>query len=223
MNSIIFAAKCAPQKETLCDIKKAGLEAVELYLSEEFLNDLSGLIQLCKKFSFRYALHAPSDSYNPERLAELAESINAEIVVFHNIYWEGEWKGIIQSFKDIKAKLCIENTYSIHEPLKFMRSYGMHRCLDLEHFQMECCGVYEEEFIRAIKQAAHIHLTGYRYGSESWHTHMHNSARHSLYLLDLLRKANYSGLVVSESRVSSQTYREFKKLNNFYKMWVSKI
>jgi len=62
-------------------------------------------------------------------------------------------------------------------------------CLDLEHLQIECAGFVEESFILFIKQAAHIHLTGYIYGSNLWHAHIHNSPEHGLYLLGLLKKA----------------------------------
>lgn len=217
---IVFAAKSAPIERIFLEIEKAGLKAVEVYLSEEILNSLQKAIKICRKFPFRYALHVPVTGFGSVKLvAELAGKISAEIIVFHNVYWEDEWGAIFKAFKGIKANLCVENTYSVHEPLKFMRRYGMRRCLDLEHMQMECCGFYEEEFIKVIRQASHIHLTGYTYGSQLWHTHIHSSIRHNLYLLNLLKKAGYSGLVVSEARQSLQTYREFKKLNEFYKRW----
>jgi hypothetical protein len=40
-------------------------------------------------------------------------------------------------------------------------------------------------------------------------------------MLDLLKKAGYSGFVVSEARASMQTYSEFKNLHNFYQEWRS--
>lgn len=217
--NIIIAAKCKPKENLFIDIKRAGLEAVELYLSEEVLTNVKRIIELCGRFPFKYAIHAPNDSCNLHKLAELTQAISPKAVVFHNIYWEDEWKLIVKNFKNIQARLCIENTYSIHEPLKFMRRYGMGRCLDLEHLQMECCGIYEEEFIKLIKQTSHIHLTGYIYGSRLWHTHIHHSPRHNLYLLDLLKRAGYSGFVVSEAKVSLQAYAEFRKLSNFYRRW----
>ena len=216
---LIIAAKCAPEERYLRNIKKAGLEAVELYLSEEIMENLRKIIRLCKNFPFRYAVHAPNTGYNPRKLRELAEAINAEIVVFHDVYWEDEWEGTAKNFKGVKTKLCVENTYSIHEPLKFMRRYGWGRVLDLEHTQMESAGVHEETLIFVMKQASHVHLTGYTYGSQLWHTHIHHSSRHNLYLLDLLKKTGYSGFVVSEAKTSLQTYTEFKKLKEFYQKW----
>jgi len=192
---------------------------VELYLSRKILADLDGVMRLCRNFPFRYALHAPSDEYNLPKLAKLAEVIGARVVIFHNIYWEDEWRDIVETFRATGVRLCVENTYSVHEPLKFMRRYGIGRCLDLEHLQQECAGVYKEEFIRVIKDASHIHLTGYIYGSELWHTHIHCSPAHSLYLLDLLKKVGYSGFVVSEAKESLQTYEEFKKLKDFFQNW----
>ena len=63
-------------------------------------------------------------------------------------------------FTDVRTKVCIENTHSVHEPLKLMRRYGFKRCLDLEHLQMKCAGG-SEAFMPVIRNAAHIHLTGY--------------------------------------------------------------
>jgi len=86
-----------------------------------------------------------------------------------------------------------------------MRRLGFGRCLDLEHLQLECGGIFEEEFVRPLKQASHVHLTGYIYGSHLWHTHIHHSPQQSLYILNLLKKVRYSGFVVSEARLSFQT------------------
>lgn len=80
-------------------------------------------------------------------------------------------------------------------------------------------GVYEEEFLPVIRDASHIHLTGYIFGSKLWHTHLHHSPEHSLYMLDLIKRCRYSGFVVSEARASLQTYAEFKKLNDFFFKW----
>ncbi len=220
---MILAVKCAPEKKILSDVSSTGLKAVELYLLKDMLSDVPHTIQLCKSFPLRYAVHAPNDGSSLKELAELVKGIDAEVVIFHNIYWEDEWKGIIKMFKNIKTKLCVENTYSGHEPLKFMRRYKMGRCLDLEHLQMECAGVYEEAFISVIREAFHIHLTGYQFGSKLWHTHIHHSPDHSLYLLNLLKKAGYSGFVVSEAKISLQTYSEFKKLKEFYQKWKDKF
>ncbi len=213
---MIIAAKCAPKEKILKDIEKAGLSAVELYTSSSYLCKLEDIKRICKRLPFRYAIHAPNDGYEPELLSELADAINAEVVVFHDIYWGDEWGHITEVFKTSKAKICIENTHSVHEPLKLMRRYGFKRCLDLEHLQMQCAGVYEEEFLPVIRQASHIHMTGYFYGSDFWHTHIHQSSERSIYFFNLLKKADYSGFVVSEARTSLQTYEEFKRLNDFF-------
>lgn len=216
---IVLAAKSSPQENILDDIKEAGLGAVELYISSKMLEDVCAVSQVCKKFPFRYAVHAPNEGCNPHQLAELVNAISSEVVVFHDIYWEDEWRDIVNIFKNSEAKLCVENTFNVHEPLKFMRRYGFGRCLDLEHLQMECSGVYEEEFLKVMKQASHIHLTGYIYPSELWHTHIHHSPKHGLYLLGLLKKSGYSGFVVSEAKIVFQILSEFKALNKFYQEW----
>lgn len=213
---MIIAAKCAPEERILKDMEKAGISAVELYTSCKQLYKLADIKQVCRRFPFRYAVHAPNDGYEPELMSELVEAIGAEIVVFHDIYWADEWGHISEVFKTGKAEICIENTHSVHEPLKLMRRYGFKRCLDLEHLQMQCAGVYEDEFLPVMRQASHIHMTGYFYGSDLWHTHIHQSPEHSVYFLNLLKKANYSGFVVSEARTSLQTHDEFKRLNDFF-------
>lgn len=216
---ITIAIKCAPEETVLDAAQEAGIKAVELYLTEDMLNNFKKIIHLCQRYPFQYAVHAPSYGYNPKRLADLVKALHAPIVVFHNIYWEDEWKEMVEKFKHLKTKLCIENTYSVHEPLKFMRRYGLARCLDLEHLEVECAGIYEEEFIPVIREAVHIHLTGYSYGSALWHTPLHHSPEHSIYILNLLKKAGYHGLVVSEARTRFQNLREFKSLVTFFEGW----
>jgi len=216
---MLLAVKCTPDETLLSQVRKAGIEAVELYLSKELLTNVPRIIQLCKNFPLRYAVHAANDGLAINELAELVQGIRAEVVVFHNSYWEDEWPDIVERFKGIPARLCIENTYSVHEPVKFMRRYGIGRCLDLEHVQMECAGIYEEVLIPLIKEASHIHLSGYRYGSSLWHTHIHHLPEHGMYMLGVLKKANYSGFVVSEARTYLHTYSEFKKLRQFYEDW----
>jgi len=39
--------------------------------------------------------------------------------------------------------------------------------------------------------------------------------------LAAIEKAGYTGLVVSEARTSLQTYKEFKRLNDFFCKWES--
>lgn len=76
-------------------------------------------------------------------------------------------------------------------------------------------GVYEEDFLRVMKLASHVHLTGYSFGTMNWHTPIHYASYHCNHILKLLKKGNYSGMVVSEARVSYQTMEEFKELTRF--------
>lgn len=218
-SSITIAAKCAPEEEVLSNIEKAGLPAVEIYTSLSHLHKIQDVRRICSKFPFRYAVHAPNEGFEIEALAELVDDIKAEIVVFHNIYWEDEWEQIIKAFDGVRTKICLENTSSVLDPLKFIRRYGMGLCLDLEHLQIECAGFFEESFIPFIKQASHIHLTGYTYGSNLWHIHIHNSPEHTRYILNLIKKTNYCGFLVSEAKTLLQSYQEFKRLKDFINSW----
>jgi hypothetical protein len=215
---MILAAKCPPEEIMLSRVEEVGIGAVELYIRSDFLH-VKQATAACRKFPFRYAVHAPTDGHDPFSLSELVREIKAEIVVFHDIYWEDEWKEIAETFKGLEATLCVENVRSVHDPVKLMRRFGMGRCLDLEHLQVECAGIYEEAFMPFIRQANHIHLTGYFFGSNLWHTHIHQSPTHAAYLLQLLQRADYRGFVVSEARDSLQTLDEFRKLRDFFEKW----
>jgi len=217
--SMTLAAKCAPDEKILTDIQEADIQAVELFTNLRHLQNLKEVKQRCSKFPFRYAVHAPNEGFEIAALAELVDDIKAEIVVFHNIYWEDEWEQIIKAFEGVRTKICLENTSSVLDPLKFIRRYGMGLCLDLEHLQIECAGFFEESFVPFIKQASHIHLTGYTYGSNLWHTHIHKSPEHSRYIMNLIKKTNYTGFIVSEAKTSLQSYQEFKELRDFISSW----
>lgn len=218
---MILAAKCSPDEVILSDVCRAGLGVVELHLTEGLLDDVKRIAKLCGSFPLRYAVHAPNEGYAMKALAELVKEIEAEVVVFHNNYWEDEWADIVKIFKGVPCRLCIENIYSANEPVKFMRRYGIGRCMDLEHLQMQGGGIYEEGFMPIMAEASHVHLTGYYYGSSLWHTHIHYSSKHNSYILNLLKSVGYSGFVVSEAKISLQTYAEFKGLNEFFKGWES--
>jgi sugar phosphate isomerase/epimerase len=212
---MILAIKCAPEKELFSEAERAGLEAVELYLSKALLHDIPAVDRLCKSFRFRYAIHAPTDGSCLDETAELAVSIGSEIVVLHNIYWEDEWPDIIKKFRRTRARICLENTTSYQELVKFKKRFRLGTCLDLEHLQLENAGVYEDVFLAVIKKADHIHLTGYEHNSSLWHSHIHHSPEHGRYMLDLIKRTGYSGFVVSEARKSLQTYSEFSRLREF--------
>lgn len=218
-SKIILAVKSAPEKHIFKDIRRAGIKAVELYLSRAILKNPREIVSLCKDFPFRYALHAPNDAHMPKEAASLADSLGVNAVVFHDIFWEDEWREVAAVFGKNTAKICIENTGNIHEPLKFIRRYGMKRCLDLEHLQMQCNGMFADEFLAIIRQTAHVHLTGYVAGSNLWHTHIHYSPGHNRVLLGLLRQGSYNGMVVSEASIPLQTYDEFCKLKDFFNDW----
>lgn len=215
MREWMLAAKSAPDEMIFEAIERAGIRAVEIYTNGDWLRKIPHILRTCAKFPFRYAIHAPEDIFEPEGLAAFARDLRAEVVVFHDIYWENEWERIAQAFGKIPAKICIENTRSIHDPLKLIRRYGFYRCLDLEHLQMECNGVYEEPFVAVMRQARHVHLTGYTFGSKQWHTPVHYAPEHNRYLLGLLGQAGYSGFVVSEADVSFQNFEEFEALAQF--------
>ncbi|HOX23192.1 MAG TPA: hypothetical protein PLL10_06990 [Elusimicrobiales bacterium] len=201
------AAKCAPQAAPLEAISEAGFRAAELYLSGKIMSRACDAARLCKKFPLKYALHAPNDAHCPVALRGLAEKLNARIIVLHDIFWEDEWRQTIETFRGSGIKLCVENLSCSHDPLKFMRRYGLGRCLDLEHLQLECHGIFEEEFARLFRQAAHIHMTGYTPGSSRWHTP------------DMLAEAGYSGFVVSEAEVKYQTAQSLAKTASFFRQW----
>ncbi len=100
-----------------------------------------------------------------------------------------------------------------------MRRFGIDLCLDLEHLQIESGGFYEEASIPIIQKAKHIHMSGYYFTSDLWHTHLHCSPKHSYYLLNLIQSIGYNGMIISEAKPSLQTFEEFQKLNNFINEW----
>lgn len=216
---MVVAAKCAPVEEILVNVEKAGITAAELYTNIKWLHDIDKVKRVCKKFPFRYAIHAPLDGYEPDLLAEMAVDLKAEVVVFHDIYWDNEWEYIYNVFKNMNIKVCVENITTVLEPLKFIRRFGFKRCLDIEHLQMECAGVMEGELLPIIQQVAHIHLSGYFFGSNLWHTPIHYSPQHNIGFMNLIKSAGYTGFIVSEAKTALQTLSEFENLNKFFQKW----
>jgi len=223
MNQITFAVKCAPNIEIFKAIKSADIKAVELFLSKRILSSAEEVIKLCKEFDFKYALHCPNDAFMPEELRRVADGVNAGVIVCHDIFWEDEWLKLFDVFKNAKAKICIENIKCCHDSLKFERRFNTSRCVDLEHLQMEASGVFEEHVVHLLANAGHIHITGYKTGSQLWHTHIHSGPKEHLeYMLDLILRSGYKGMVVSEAEVQYQTANEFRKAADFFENWKKK-
>jgi hypothetical protein len=216
---IVIAAKCAPDEAILGSVEDAGIRAVELYTSSSHLSRLDDAERICSRFPFRYAIHAPNDGENWNPLAEMVSSLKAEVVIIHNVYWEDEWERILRKFEGMQVKLCMENTFSVLEPVRFMKRYGIGMCMDMEHLQIECAGFFEEGASPFIRMASHIHLTGYTFGSDMWHTHLHHSPEHNLRLLDAVQRTGFSGMIVSEAKTSLQTLSEFQELYRFAEVW----
>ncbi|MEW5911507.1 MAG: hypothetical protein AB1814_03065 [Thermodesulfobacteriota bacterium] len=218
---MIVAAKCAPEERILVEVARAGLAAVELYLNQRWLQAAEEIVKTCQAIDLRYALHAPTDCHLPGPVAALAKALRCKVVVFHDIYWLDEWREIAEAFAGSGALPCVENIGSLHEPMRVMRRFGFGRCLDFEHFQMQVNGVFASEFGPFLREASHVHLTGYVAGGELWHTHIHRSPEHCTSLLNMLRDSGYSGLVVSEASTPYQTLADFKGLKSFFDAWAA--
>ena len=64
------AAKCAPDEEFLVNVERAGISAVELYTNLNYLHNLSEVKKPVRN-SFRYALHAPDDCFEPHLMRRI--------------------------------------------------------------------------------------------------------------------------------------------------------
>ena len=215
--------KCAPEEKLLGMISGTGFSGVELYTDNSYLADFRNTARMCAKYDFRYAVHAPADNTPLRNIIGFIKELKPEVLVLHNIYWDDEWEVFYRESEKLHTKICVENVSSVLEPVRFMRRFGFRRCLDLEHLQMEATGVFREVFVDVIKQASHIHMTGYVFGTDMWHTPVHYSKAHAKYLLGLIKQAGYSGLVVSEASVKYQTQDEFKKLKEFSEEVINKL
>ena len=218
-DTLTLAAKCRPDAMRLAAVRDAGIEAVELYTNAEIIAQPDDAFRVCGNAGLRYSVHAPTVGHDSRGLRVFVDTIGAEFLVLHDIYFEDEWREIAQTFSGCAARVCVENSTSIHQPLKFMRRYGFGLCLDMEHLQLEICGVFDEEFRPFAHTATYVHLTGYKFGTELWHVQLHKNPEHSRRMLDMLYESNYRGWVVSEARLSQQTAGEFAQLQKFFTEW----
>ena len=207
--------KCAPDKKLLSLVADAGFAGVELYTNRHIIAAGDRVIKLCRNFKLRYAVHGPNDDCRVEDLVNFIRKFRPEVLILHNLYWDDEWEYLYKKTKGLPTKVCLENTFSITEPVRFMRRYGFRMCTDLEHLQVEAAGLFGEVFLDILKQAGHVHITGYRYGKTEWHTPAYFNPGHTLKLFRLIKNSGYSGLLVSEAGVKYQTKEGFEQLKRF--------
>jgi hypothetical protein len=219
MHQINLAIKCAPKKEIFNIAQRCGINHIELYTSDSLLSETDQIINLCHSYPFSYIVHAPTQGYQPAQVAHLSQTLNAPVTVFHNIYLETEWQEIADIFSSVHTTVCIENLANAMDAVAYMRIYGFRRCLDFEHLIMETNGIVEEFLPGLIRQTYHVHLTGYTFGSDNWHTPIHYAKEQSRFILDYLKKERYAGIVTSEAAVNYQTEQEITRLVNFFNSW----
>lgn len=214
--SFSLGIKCAADREILSAAEQAGLKAVEIYTNDHWLANADHIIDRCKEYSFRYAIHAPVNGLRISELRDLAEAISAEVVVMYPLYWPDEWTQIVEAFEACSARVCVENIDGIMEPLKLVRRFGVGLCVDVEHLIQMVGGMIDFAFPGLLKQASHIHASGYRFGTEDWHTHLHHAPEQGARLIQMLKEVNYQGMLISEARVKDQTFEAFQCLNAFF-------
>jgi hypothetical protein len=219
MPHINLAIKCAPKEEIFDIAQRCGIGHIELYTSDSLLTETEKIIDLCNSYPFIYLIHAPTQGYQPSEVAHLSYSLNAPVTVFHNIYLEREWQQIADIFSNIDTTVCIENLANAMDAVAYMRIHGFRRCLDFEHLIIETNGIVEEFLPALIRQACHVHLTGYTFGSNKWHTPIHHAKEQSRFILDYLKKEQYSGVVTSEAAVCYQTEQEISRVIDFFNSW----
>ncbi len=216
----VLAAKCSPEAKLLDAVADAGLGAVELYTNDKWLSRATEVCRLCRGYPLRYAVHAPTAGYDPDGLFALAAGVGATAVVLHNIYWPEEFAELVEKFSALpNCPLCLENSDGVTDPVKYLRRYGLKRCIDVEHLIQQTLGFFPEPFGGVIAEAAHLHVSGYTFGSENWHSHLHYAPEQSRRILDLIRQSGYQGLVVSEAVVEQQTLGEWRRLVEFFAAW----
>jgi hypothetical protein len=219
MPQMNLAIKCAPEKGIFDIAQRCGIGHIELYTSDSLLAETDNIIGLCNSYPFIYLIHAPTQGYQPSEVARLSHSLKAPVTVFHNIYLETEWQEIADIFSDIDTAVCIENLANAMDAAAYMRIHGFGRCLDFEHLIMETNGIVEEFLPSLIRETRHVHLTGYTFGSNKWHTPIHHAKEQSAFILDYLKKEQYAGVVTSEAAVSYQTEQEITRLVDFFNSW----
>ena len=214
-SSLQLAAKCLPDPKILERIESAKINAVELYTDAECMKKVD-IVSICDDFPFSYVVHAPNDIVAPKETFELAQAIEANVVVTHDIYWEDEWPEVVKVALDTGISLAIENIDGLFSFEKVLLRYGVKRCLDFEHAVFLMRGFYPDGLKKVIPKTIHVHLSGYEYGNQKYHTHFYESPEHAFKVLGFLESNGYNGMVVSEASIEYQQAEHFKKLKDFF-------
>ncbi|MBU4501968.1 MAG: sugar phosphate isomerase/epimerase [Nanoarchaeota archaeon] len=217
-NMLQLAVKCLPSYETFRIIEDVDINAVEIYMDSAHL-EKQEIVTICRDFNFEYAIHAPNDVFAIEETFKFARSINAKLVVTHDLFWEDEWLGIVKISKDSGIPLAIENVDGMLLFQKVIRRYRVKRCIDFEHLILQTNGLSPAIFTLLkgpLSDTIHVHLTGYERGSRKHHTHFYDAPEQTKTILSFLVDSDYNGMVVSEAMVEYQTKEHFKKLKDFY-------
>jgi sugar phosphate isomerase/epimerase len=208
-----IAAKVAPNVNELEVVKDVGFENIEVFTNKNYLKN--NFADNLNSFDFDYAVHAPTDNYD-ENVVDFAASINAKIVVVHDVVETEKLARIVELADSLGINICVEFP-SVAKKSGSSRFLELKRqiekcrmCLDVEH------AIVRNEFPLFLnivaKDIYNVHISG---SPPKIETPPQDNPEQVKMAVAELRKIDYSGFLVAEMGLEYQKREIFIKTKEF--------
>lgn len=210
---------------------EAGYRCAELWTGPDVLADAAAVIERCRRFPLRYALHFPTRrDLTPRQLdavVELYRALDCRSLTIHQPEYDRYAEELLG--REAGLVLAVENGALSAAELAAWSERNRYLTLDAEHVWMFSHeGATLEAAIDAVgrviasQQAKlrHLHLPGHCGGGDE-HRPMYFGWEFVRAVLDRLADVGYSGFVVSEVEQRYQTAEHLAKDRTLFDAWLA--
>ena len=223
-----IATKFLPSSADFTRAWAAGFRHAEFWLSARLLHDVDDIIKIAKEYPIEYVPHFPNkknDIQSVEQAIKLYRELNCQAMVIHQPMID-QWKDDFFSLEP-GIRLAVENHRLNEKEFWDWAEKNPGLNLDIEHlwkFTLQDAPLDKllktlDIFLsRYADKLYHVHLPGYVPGEEE-HRPMYCNREFMFGTWDLLEKANFRGLMVSEIDAEYQTDQDLRMDMLLFERW----
>ncbi len=223
-----IATKFVPASVDFLRAWVAGFRYAEFWLSSDLLQDVEQIIKIAKKYPCEYVPHFPNkknDAQSVKQAVKLYRELDCHAMVIHQPMFDA-WENEFAS-REPAIRLAIENHQLNEKEFWNWADNNPGLNLDVEHlwkFTLKDAPLDRvlkmlDKFLdRHANKLYHVHLPGYVPGEQE-HRPMYCNREFVFGVWDLLEKANYRGLIVSEVNAEYQTEQDLRMDALLFERW----
>ncbi len=223
-----IATKFVPESPDFLRAWQAGFRYAEFWLSANLLENAERIIKIAREYPCEYVPHFPNkknDEQSVKQAVKLYRELKCQAIVIHQPMFDA-WEEEFIS-REPNIRLAVENHQLNEKEFWAWAEKNPGLNLDVEHlwkFTLQDAPLERllkmlDKFLgRYADKLYHVHLPGYVPGEEE-HRPMYCNREFVFGVWELLEKADYRGLIVSEVNAEFQTDQDLRMDALLFERW----